>query len=247
MPLIVPAVGHLRAVLINNNAEKTNDPIVDLILSAQGATLMLLSNNEDFVGAVWEPYVTAKEWILDDDQVGPGFGDGEKAVYVKFSSGLVESSIYTAIIILDTTPPIVGAIPILINEGDLEVTTRDVILTFNVLGATVVELFNESELENTQGTILPYNNTIFWRLSKNNGRKTVLVVFIDDAGNRSSFFSATTILTNQAVGFPSAIALSDATTDHFITLNGTGDPEAIIQVLIDGYGGEGYGYGYGYG
>lgn len=246
MPLIVPAAGHLRAILINNNAEKTNDPSVDLILSAQGATLMLLSNNEDFVGAVWEPYITAKEWILGDDQVGPGFGDGEKIVYVKFSSGLVESPVHSASIVLDTTPPVVGAIPILINEGDLEIFTRDVALTLNATGATTVELFNENELESVQGTILPYNDTVPWRLSENNGRKTVLVVFADDAGNRSSFFSATTTLVGQTAGLPSIVVPSDETTDHFISIEGQGDPEATIQVLIDGYG-EGYGYGYGYG
>jgi len=246
MPLIVPAVGHLRAILINNNAEKTNDPIVDLILSAQGATLMLLSNNEDFIGAVWETYVTAKEWILDDDQVGPGFGDGEKTVYVKFSSGLVESPTHSATIILDTTPPVVGAIPILINEGDLEISIRDVLLTLNAAGATTVELFNENELENIQGTVLSYSDTIPWRLSENNGRKTVLVVFADDAGNRSSFFSATTTLVGQVAGLPTIVVPGNETTDHFISVGGQGDPEATIRILIDGYG-EGYGYGYGYG
>ena len=78
MALTVPASGDLRAVLINNNASKTNNPSVDLILSAEDATEMMISNASDFAGAVWETFVTAKEWTLADEQVGAGAEDREE-------------------------------------------------------------------------------------------------------------------------------------------------------------------------
>lgn len=235
---VVPAAGDLRAILINNNAERTNNPVVDLILSAQFASEMMISNDPNFVGASFEPYVTAREHTLLDEQVGPGFGDGVKTVYVKFRSAtLVESDVFSASIILDTQPPLVGPIPILINDGELETDSRDVVLTLDATGAETVEIFNENELETfTEGTILPYSKTISWTLSEGNGQKKVLVAFIDDIENKSAFFSDSITLTGQPTGDP---AITDPvtgtiTTDHFIAVRGTGNPGSTVQIDIDG-------------
>jgi len=239
MPLVVPAPGNLKAILINNNAAKTSSPQVDLILSAQGATQMMVSNDPDFVGESWEVFVTAKEWTVADDVVGPAFGDGNKTVYVKFTNGIDESDVYSATILLDTTPPDVGAIPIMINDGALHVSSRQVVLRLSATGATYVELFNEDELTIlTGGTILPYSSEMAWTLSEGNGVKTVSIVFIDDIGNRSSFFNSSIVLVGQDIGVPVITDPEDGVTitDHFISVEGLGDLESDIKIFIEGEG-----------
>lgn len=234
---VVPASNQLRAILINNNAEKTNSPVVDLTLSAQYAPEMMLSNAEDFAGASFESYVTSKEWTVLDEQVGPGFGDGTKTVYVKFRSAtLVESDVFSASIELDTAPPTVGAVPVLINGGEIETDSRQVTLTLDAEGATTIEVFNENELETfTQGTILPFDGSVPWTLSEGNGSKRVLVVFSDEIGNQSSFFSDKIILTGQTAGNPEITEPEDetTTTDAFVTVRGTGDPGSKVQIDIN--------------
>lgn len=239
-PPTAPASGDLRAILINNNATKTSSPVVDLILSAQGAIQMIISNVSDFAGALWEPFVTAKEWILLDEQVGPSFGDGPKTVFVKFRSvSLDETDVHSATIELDTIPPIVGSLPILINGGALRTTNRLVTLMFDVENATEVEIFNENDLENARGTFMSFNETVQWTLSEGNGPKEVFVVFVDDIGNRSSFFSDTIILAGQEAESPVILEpqTDTITTDPFITVRGTGDPESVVEIRFDGYGG----------
>jgi hypothetical protein len=233
VPLIVPAPGHLKAIMINNNASRTNNPTVDLILSALGATEMKISNDVSLAGAVWEPYTTAKQWELRDDLPGPAYGDGEKIVYVKFQSVSQISDVFSASIILDTTPPLVGAVPIIINGGALKTDTRQVTLILNATGADLVEIFNEIDIENiTGGTIYPYQNTLNWTLSEGNGIKTVYVTFMDVIGNKSSFFSASITLIGQTVSVPVIIPVSSPTTKPFVSIQGTGDPGASVQINI---------------
>jgi len=232
---IVPATGHLRAILINNNAPRTRSPIVDLILSAEDATEMMLSNVADFTGASWEMYVSAKEWIVLDEIVGPGFGDGEKTVYVKFrSSTPIESAAHSATIYLDTAPPVVGPTPIRINNNELTTNSRDVILRFDVTGASFIEILNEVDEVTLHGTRVPYASQVSWTLSPNNGRKTVLANFFDDIENSTGFFSAEIILVGQAPNDPIILSPADGsiTADHFITITGVGDPDSAIRVKI---------------
>lgn len=73
-------------VVIENEAIATTDPTVDLYIydrSAGGgfaglapATEMMVSNNQCFTGAIWEPYTARKSWNLSN-------GDGWKSVYVQ--------------------------------------------------------------------------------------------------------------------------------------------------------------------
>ncbi len=234
---IAPAPGDLRAILINNNAEKANSPIIDLMLSAQGATEMLISNAADFSGATWEVYVTAKEWAVLDEQAGPGFGDGDKTVYVKFRDAEEEETdVHSATVELDTIPPSVGAIPIMINGGALKTSSRAVTLTFDVQDATQVELFNEDEFDNVEGTIVPFSQTVQWELSEDNGPKEVLATFLDDIGNATAFFSDTITLRDQEPIDPVILdpETNTTTTDSFITVRGTGNPESIIEIRLNG-------------
>jgi len=244
MVMIIPATGDLRAILINNGAERTNNPIVDLIISAIGVTEMMLGTDISFTSSLWETFVTAKPFELADDLAGPSYGDGEKTVYIKFRDAtLTESDIFSAVITLDTTPPAIGSMPILINEGALRGDSRHVTLTLSATGATQIEILNEDDLNMPGGQIIPYSNTIQWTLSEHDGFKEVFVKFIDNIGNETAFFSAEIVLTEQESGNPVIIEPEDnfQTTNHFITIRGTGDPDATVQIHID----DGYGEGYG--
>lgn len=234
---IAPAPGDLKAILINNNAEATNSSVIDLILSAQGATEMLISNDEAFTGAAWEAFVTAKEWTLIDEEIGPRFGDGPKTVYVKFrNAALDETDIHAATIELDTVPPAVGAIPIIINNGELKVSNRNVVLTLDATGATSVEVFNEDQQAELSGEVFPYSATLSWTLSEGNGQKRVFVDFQDDIGNKTGFFSARVTLVGQEGQQPTITEPNEETpvlTDRFITVVGSGDPEATVELQIN--------------
>jgi len=235
--LIVPAPGNLRAILINNNVPITKEPEVNLILSALYATDMMVSNDSNLIGASWEPYVSAKEWFLADEQVGPGFGDGEKIVYVKFKNTTEESLIYSATIFLKTSPPAVGAMPILINDGRFKTDRRQVMLSLNASGAGHVEIYNETDLSTyTGGVVLPYNSRMEWVLSEGNGSKTVYVVFVDEIGNKTAFFSDSIMLMGQSSGMPVIQHPVDGSTtaDRFIDVTGTGDPDSVVRIQVNG-------------
>ena len=236
VPLIVPEPDQLKAITINNGALKTKNSTIDLMLSAQGAIEMMISNDPSFTTdfPVWETYVSAKEWEVQDALVGPGFGDGEKTVYVKFRSISEVSDIFSATITLDTSPPIVGAVPIMVNSGALKTDTQQVVLLLDAIGADQVEIFNEVDLLFISGgTIVPYQTTINWTLSEGNGIKTVYVTFMDNIGNKSSFFSGSITLIGQTASIPVVLApTSGIVTSPFISIQGTGDPGANVQVNI---------------
>lgn len=80
------------SVSINNGAATTVNQQITLTLSAQNADLVMISNDQSFAGASWEPFsnLMDKEWILSS-------GYGLKTVYVKFKSPTENiSSIITA-------------------------------------------------------------------------------------------------------------------------------------------------------
>ena len=97
-------------IIINDRALVTNDPTVTLTLTFEGATEMLVSQLEDFGDTNWQPFASPLEFLLTG-------GDGPKRVFVQFrDSNLVESEVFSSPIVLDTTAPAFGEIPIKINE-----------------------------------------------------------------------------------------------------------------------------------
>jgi len=110
---IPPSPGKI-SITINNNAIYSNSIKVRLGLFAQNAFQMVISNNPDFIGSVWENYETDKEWFLTPRE-------GEKKVYAKFKSfsGGV-SDVISDSIILDLTPP-ANVINLESESGDKQV------------------------------------------------------------------------------------------------------------------------------
>jgi PKD repeat protein len=54
----------IAQIYINDDAAFTNDISVTLNMCAPRAVEMMVSNDETFVGAIWEPFTTTKSWTL---------------------------------------------------------------------------------------------------------------------------------------------------------------------------------------
>lgn len=96
---------------INNNDEYVNSLDVILLISAQEAFQMAISNKPDFSGAVWEKYQISKVWRLSE-------GEGQKEVFIKFrslSGGISET--ISDFIIFDRSAPL--------NVSNLEAIAGD--------------------------------------------------------------------------------------------------------------------------
>jgi len=77
-----------RSILIDNGATETTSQTVNLTLSANDASEMMISNLADFTGSAWEAFNTVKAWTLTTDY-------GTKTVYAKFrdASGNVSTPV----------------------------------------------------------------------------------------------------------------------------------------------------------
>jgi hypothetical protein len=105
----VDATKPLGTVLINGGGQYSNDPSVELSLSAtdpgtgSGVVLMRFSNNGS-TWSEWGAYATIKAWSLSS-------ANGTKTVYAQFSDGAGNlSDVAKDTIVLDTQKPMVVAI-----------------------------------------------------------------------------------------------------------------------------------------
>lgn len=81
--------------------EYTRDNVINLNLTAQDASEMIISENIDFAGVVWEPYLEAKSFNVSS-------GDGEKSIWIKYRDRAQnETTPVSDMIILDATAPII--------------------------------------------------------------------------------------------------------------------------------------------
>lgn len=87
-------------ISINGGAEYTGSRDVTLTVNSEGASEMMISENIDFSGAVWESYQETKEFTLSA-------GTAIKRVNIKFkdAAGNVSLNPVCDTIILDVTPP----------------------------------------------------------------------------------------------------------------------------------------------
>jgi hypothetical protein len=87
------------SIVINNGDAMTSSVSATLTLAATGASLMEISNDPTFSGAVWEPFMVTKSWTLTP-------GDGLKTVYAMFrdtsSNSSEDMSSHTSAVVSDT-------------------------------------------------------------------------------------------------------------------------------------------------
>ena len=234
---IVPGTAGPYAILINGGASVANNPILNLTLNAQyDVTLeMKIDEVNTFPTAIWETYQTNKSYVLIDQT------NNQKNIYVQFrvfqNSQYYLSEVFSVSIVLDTSAPILGSSSIIINSGASFTRSRDTQLLFNVSAApTGMQLFNEIDYDpiNFNSPFIPFQQHYNWRLSANNGLKTVYARFRDEIGNTTSFVSAS-IQLNTTI--PQAPVITSPTSgsvinQRVINVSGTAEPGAIILVTV---------------
>ncbi|WP_020529443.1 hypothetical protein [Flexithrix dorotheae] len=162
---------------------------VDLKIHAEGATKMMLSNNRDFEGAVWESFKQLKQnWILDDV-------DGTKIVYGKLADDAGNETQVSATIFLDREAPDLGKVSI--NSEALTTNKKKVVLNIQAQDATEMIISNNG-LFGLPAKWRPFESTVNWKLEGLDGDKTVFVKVKDKAGNISTLSTATIDLDTEA-------------------------------------------------
>ena len=180
------------SVSINGGATYTNSRSVTLELAASdspssGVSQMMLSNNPDFEGSLWESYASSVSWTLTS-------ANGTKSVYVRLKDGAGnESDTYSGSIILDSVPP-TGSISI--NGGDPYTASSSVTLSLsasdNLSGLSEMIIANSPSFEGSSWE--SYASSLGWTVTPGDGTKTVYVKFKDRAGQISEVYSDTIIL-----------------------------------------------------
>ncbi len=165
-------------ISINSGNKNTKDEAVRLRLSAVGANFMMISNTEDFNGAVWVGYnIEMPAWNLLPNE-------GEKTVFVKFKDLIGnESEVTHAKIKLDKTPPSSPKVKIL---GDKNTVKNKVDLEISAEGAKYMMLSNESNFYSARWEIYKTEYKEWELGGVEDGKKGVFAKFRDEAGNVSA-------------------------------------------------------------
>ena len=169
------------SIAINNNAGATNNPRVNLGLTAAdtGSGLDKMAFSDD--GITFSPpeaIAAAKAWNL-------ATGDGLKTVFVRYTDKAGNAAVFSSTIFLDTTAP---SGTITINSGAAFTTFTRVTLGLNAPGATSMRFSNDIVL-GPAGP--PMCQIDAWDLTIGDGLKTVYAQFKDSLGNISNSALAT--------------------------------------------------------
>ncbi len=99
-------------ITINNGAATTNNQLVNLSITANGCSEMILANDANFSNGTWEGFATTTKWILES-------GSGTRTVYGKCRAGALTSGVGSSSIVLtmpeviaSTTPPATAEVTI---------------------------------------------------------------------------------------------------------------------------------------
>ncbi|MBU0494701.1 MAG: M23 family metallopeptidase [Chloroflexi bacterium] len=189
---------------INNGAPFTNRPAITLNLCGPDAVEMMLSNDEGFSGATWQPYTQAISWTLATSgaYVLPRF------VYAQFrdSVGAIHGIFFDDIIYDPSAPDgqasfdVVNLLPgtqLRSESRPLQVVskdTTDLFLSANDDSSGLAWIQVSEYLTLTKATWQPYSAIVPITLTGDDGVKTLYVHFRDQAGNVSAPASTSFIL-----------------------------------------------------
>ncbi len=88
-------------ITINNGAATTNNQLVNLSITANGCSEMMLANDANFSNGTWEGFATTTKWILES-------GSGTRTVYGKCRTGALTSGVGSSSIVL-TMPEVIAS------------------------------------------------------------------------------------------------------------------------------------------
>lgn len=169
-------------ITINNGKEWlfNENKKVALSLLATDVEMMMISNDEAFSNASWQPFKTAISWTLE----GP---EGKHQVFAKYkdAAGNV-SEVVSASIKSDFHPPKVNLFAINGDEKYTNNAQKQVILKADVEEAVSMAIANEPITPESAWE--PFQSEKEWILSNEDGPKTVYARFKDEAGNVTEEF-----------------------------------------------------------
>ncbi len=174
------------SVIINGDSAFTTkaDKMVNLEISAEDASYMMLSTNSDFKEAKWQAISDKRSLMLQG-------GDGNKKVYIKFKdmAGNI-SEVASDEIILDRYPP--KAVSFKIDNGNEWSNNRkkNVTLQIGAEGASEMIISDNPDFNGAkwQAYLKEVSDYI---LPGEDGSKTLYIMFKDEAGHKSTSLSAT--------------------------------------------------------
>lgn len=166
-------------LLINGGAKYTNTTAVSLALNwtdRSGVVSMMVSNDPDFQGALWQDPETALGWLI-------GETDGVHTVYVRLRDFVGWETVLRDDIILDRTPP---AASLSIDQDAPFTTSKDVTLNITLYDVNPIsyKLSNAGDPwpDSWRTTGAPVD--LPWVLSSGpDGQRTVRMLVRDSAGN----------------------------------------------------------------
>ena len=168
-------------IWIDDGAALTSNTEAVIKTIFPGATHMQLAHSSDFLTSFWEVYVESKKWRFSS-------GDGMKTIYCRFKGGQANpEEIYTASILLDTTPP---EVVMKINNEATVTATTSVTITFSFsVPPTQMKLANTTAPASSASWI-PFSDTVSWVIPTSDGEKEIFAQFRDGAGNEYGPVSA---------------------------------------------------------
>jgi hypothetical protein len=172
-------------VVIDRNREFTIDKEkwVELELKARGATKMKIAHTaSELENAKWEAFLPSKKWQLSGD-------DGLKGVAAQFTDDANNpSAIVADNIILDRKPPYECSIEI--DKGEETTSDPDKVVTLQVRAKNAVKMMISNLPDFAGERWRGYTDAnISWALIGNDGKKTVHIKFVDEAGNETAVYS----------------------------------------------------------
>lgn len=152
-----------------------------LTLHSQNATEMMISNNEGFSRAKWEPFNKFKLWDL-------GGEDGFKRVYVKYRSHTkTESEVVKNSIILDRKPPHDTKMWLSKTRAGIAINPSLLYVSVTAEDAAMMQMSNSSTFSSKHWTWSQYTDLSFIHaIGAQQGEVQVWVRFKDEAGNIST-------------------------------------------------------------
>lgn len=191
----------LATFVTNNGDTETRNRIVNVTMSytGQAPTEYIISENEDFSGAVWSPYVASTTFEISE-------GFNKKTLYAKLKN-IYGMSAVKATQISYAKPDLVFQ-GLSVNNGDAQVATRNIQVKFNYIGYP--EKFRLSEIAAMADVPwLPFTaSTVDYQISTGFGVKTVYGQ-LDDGKIISQIYSDSIELIDATSAVLNSVVIND--------------------------------------
>jgi hypothetical protein len=196
------AMGSL--VLESGHVYSSSRTVSVAITASADATLMMISEDVNFVGSVWNPIRSTTTWSFASD--------GEHRLYAKFAAATgPESAPVSDSIIIDTTPPIDAGV--LVNRGAVATNSPNVTLSLSATDTTTsvaqMKLGNDPAL--TDAAWESFTATHSWSFPAGDGVKTVYVTFKDLVGNETVQAASASIVLDTVLPTGPSVVIQEGT------------------------------------